>query len=111
MNNQNAADFPGVINSQNIDRLNQISAYSSYLSSNVDNAAFIRFNELILGYDVTKYCKDNSYLTFINKLNVYLQIRDLGIIWAANKWGMDPENREGTIKPQTTYTFGLKINI
>lgn len=108
LNNEKANDFPSLINASTIGNLQQQGLYTPFLSSFVDDASFIRFNDLIINYNVSRYLRK---IEFLDNINIYCNINNLGMIWTANKWDMDPEYPKGYIKPQTTYTFGIKLNI
>jgi tonB-dependent receptor plug len=42
---------------------------------------------------------------------VYSQVRNLGLIWAANKEGIDPDYISGSVlRPEVSFTFGLNVN-
>ena len=43
-------------------------------------------------------------------VKVFAEARDLGIIWAANKHGYNPDWLPGTDRPLTTYTLGLNVS-
>ena len=111
VNNRWASDYPGLINSSTMNQLNSRANYTRALSSNVDNASFIRLNNIIFDYNFSNICRNIKWMKGIGGIKVYGEIRDLGLLWAANKWNMDPEYVEGLIKPATSYSIGIKINI
>lgn len=43
-------------------------------------------------------------------VNVYLNINNLGILWRANKKGIDPDYRDNTILTATNYAIGFKVS-
>jgi hypothetical protein len=68
----------------------------------------IRLSEVYLGYDLpTAILGDQKVF---GGVNVFFQAKNLGLIWSANKI-MDPDYPIGTLKPTTTFTFGLKFNL
>ncbi|WP_321515769.1 TonB-dependent receptor domain-containing protein [Marinifilum fragile] len=78
--------------------------YMSYLT---ENASHIRFQEASLSYNLPKQMI--SKLGF-ERVKVYAQGNNLGtILW--NDFGEDPEYPIGTLKPQATYTLGVKISL
>ncbi|GAB7087170.1 SusC/RagA family TonB-linked outer membrane protein [Marinifilum fragile] len=78
--------------------------YMSYLT---ENASHIRFQEASLSYNLPKQII--SKLGF-ERVKVYAQGNNLGtILW--NDFGEDPEYPIGTLKPQATYTLGVKISL
>ena len=82
--------------------------YVPYLNTLVENASHIRLREIYLGYDLPKKLCDKMKL---GSIRIYSQIRNLGLIWAANKQDIDPDYISGIdIKPEASYTFGLNIN-
>lgn len=79
--------------------------YVPYLNTLVEDASHIRLREVYLGYDFPKKVCDRMGL---GGIRFYSQIRNLGLIWAANKQDIDPDYI--TVKPEASYTFGLNIN-
>ena len=77
--------------------------YMSYLT---EDASHIRFQEVNLTYNVPTKFVDKIGL---NSARVYTQANNLGTI-LFNDFGEDPEYPRGTIKPQTTVTFGVQLN-
>lgn len=45
-----------------------------------------------------------------NRMQFYVNVENLGIIWRANKEGIDPDNPQSIPAPKTV-TFGLRINL
>lgn len=80
--------------------------YSSTMKM-YESANHIRLNEVFAGYDMPKrwFGREQG---FIKALNVYVQARNLGMIWSAS--GVDPVYAPGNLKPFTTWTFGAKLN-
>lgn len=122
VNNRWSEDYPALINSTTISQLQKRLSYLgasspipnsslSYLSSDVDNASFIRFDNLIFDYNFNKLGQKRGFLNYLKGLTVYGEVRNLGNLWVANKWGMDPEYIEGTVKPQTSFALGFKLTI
>lgn len=111
IDNRWAKDFPGLINVTNLNQLRERRLYVSYLSSHVDDASFIRLNNIIFDYNLMNAINNVSWLKKIKGLNIYGEIKNIGLLWTANKWNMDPEFIEGSLKPQTMYTIGVKVNI
>lgn len=82
-------------------------AYSGYGSHRVESASHIRFNDVVLSYDLPKSWFKSVGL---QSLNVGAQVRNLGVI-TFNDENIDPENiigesGYGKIRPE--YTFSLK---
>ncbi len=83
------------------------STYSNFGSHNVESASHIRFNDVVLSYDLPKSWFKSVGL---KSLNVGAQVRNLGVI-TFNDEDIDPENiigesGYGKIRPE--YTFSLK---
>lgn len=76
----------------------------SYLTA---SASHIRFQELNLTYNLPRRISSKLGLGMVQ---VYAQGNNLGtIVW--NDYNEDPEYPIGTIKPQATYTLGLRVNL
>lgn len=113
------SDMP-IYNEKNMETFNTGAAYS-YISrvhaeSTVmfENANHIRLNEIYVGYDMPKRLLGGDH-SFVKGLNIYAQARNLGIIWAANDKGIDPDYQWGStnntsFKPMAMWTFGVKLN-
>lgn len=67
----------------------------------------IRLQEIYLGYNLPKRILSKTKI--FEGVNIYAQATNLGIIWSSCK-DFDPEYTWGTLKPMTTFTFGLKLN-
>lgn len=80
--------------------------YVPYLSSLVESSSYIEFKELSFDYTLPK--KISAKLKSPG-IRVYAQARDLGLIWAANKNGYNPDWLPGTDRPLTTYTLGINF--
>jgi hypothetical protein len=84
----------------------QVYQLSSILIDNADN---VRLKDISLGYDINK--KQFPKLPFSN-IRIYAYINNIGILWKANKDGIDPDTvPSGSIiypNPRT-YSLGLKI--
>jgi TonB-linked SusC/RagA family outer membrane protein len=86
----------------------QVYQYSSILIDNADN---IRLKDISLGYDIGK--KQFPKSPFAN-IRIYAYINNIGILWKANKDGIDPDavpNGSATVYPNPrTYSLGLKVS-
>ena len=82
--------------------------YMPNLSYFVESADFIKLKELDLSWELPK-----KWLRKVNvgEASVFMQARDLGCIWRANKYGYDPEWLPGTNKPSTSVSFGLNVKL
>ena len=85
--------------------------YMSNLVSSAENfyrkGDHLRLNEVYFGYDLPGPILGSQ--TLFNNINIFIQARDLGLIWSANK-EFDPDYLIREIKPMKTFTFGLKLN-
>ncbi|WP_461531946.1 SusC/RagA family TonB-linked outer membrane protein [Sinomicrobium sp.] len=77
--------------------------YLNYLTA---DASHIRFQEVSLGYSLPK--KVTSKLG-IDTMRFFAQANNLGVIFF-NDYDEDPEYPMGTVKPQSTFTFGVNLN-
>lgn len=84
--------------------------YMPNLSCFVEDASFIRLKELTVSYQLPTVLLHKIGL---KQAKVFCQARDLGIIWAANSLGYDPEwlPGSGMNKPAASITLGLNINL
>lgn len=80
--------------------------YVPYLSGLVESSSYIECKEVMLNYNLPA-----SLLGKVKMRNVkvFAELRDLGLIWAANKKGYNPDWLPGTDRPLGTYTFGVNI--
>jgi len=73
----------------------------------VEKGDHIRLQYINVGYQF-----NNTQLKGIGmkSLHLYCSVSNLGILWKANKAGIDPDYNWGTysLKPVTTYSFGLR---
>ena len=82
--------------------------YMPNLSCFVEDASFIRLKEISLSYQFPARWLSKIH---VNQAKVFCQARDLGIVWAANKYGYDPEWLPGGFtKPAASVTLGLNLN-
>lgn len=81
--------------------------YLPYMQSKIENASFIRLKEVNLSYHIPMQLLRKVHL---QGAKVFVQARDLGMIYTANKYGCDPEWLPGTNKPAASFTFGANLN-
>eukprot|EP01037_Dinobryon_pediforme_P010933 gene10933-11016_t len=77
-------------------------ALYTYSNVLVENGANVRFQDLRLGYTFNK----GLHLP-IRNLNVFTYINNIGILWRANKYHIDPDYPTGIPVPRTI-AFGIK---
>ena len=66
--------------------------------------------DTIRQFEVVKEVISNIRSIRLQKAKVFVQARDLGMVWTANKNNYDPEWLPGTNKPSTSFTFGASFN-
>ncbi|ASZ13441.1 SusC/RagA family TonB-linked outer membrane protein [Chitinophaga sp. MD30] len=79
--------------------------FYKYASVNVEKGDHIRLQDIQLSYRV-----NTQRLKGINALNIYAYISNLGILWRANKSGIDPDILT-SIAPGKTYSLGIKLDM
>jgi len=94
-------DVPALIYPDNIYR-DDLYTYSNILIVNADN---IRLQDLRFGYTIHK----TPYLPFRN-LNLFTYINNIGILWRANKYHLDPDY-PNSIPAVRTIAFGIKADL
>lgn len=80
--------------------------YTPILNTLVESSSSIKLKEISLEY--------NMPVRLVNKIGLkgmklYGQVRDIGCIWTRNRYGYDPEWLPGTMKPSTSFKFGLNV--
>lgn len=73
----------------------------------VTNGSHIRLQDVILSYDLEKTQLHQLPLKHV-QLSVYAN--NLGLIWKANKYGIDPDYQRAAYLPPKTFAFSLKAN-
>lgn len=79
--------------------------FFEFAEANVGRADNIRLQFVNLAYE---YIPKSKQVPF-KSMQFYLNAANLGILWRANKWGIDPEY-QGGVPPVKTYTIGLRAN-
>jgi hypothetical protein len=65
---------------------------------------------MYLGYDLSPKLLERAG-NILRSATLYVQARNLGILWTNNQSKVDPEFIPGTIKPIRTFTFGARIGL
>lgn len=80
-----------------------------YLSSDIlsEKADHIRLRDIRLGYDLNR--RPGSRLP-VEHAQVYIYINNIGILWKANKYGIDPDYGSGLIPAPRTVAAGISID-
>lgn len=99
---------PSILNQAMLNESNLIR--NLYSNQVVQDASFLRLNELYLGYDLSESAV-RSMGGLLKSINIFTQLRNLGTFWTGNNLGFDPENPLGTLKPIKIYTFGAKLTL
>lgn len=100
-------DVPGItgVNFNSINRYR----FSDALVRKADN---IRLQQISLAYIVPQRFLPRN---FVKSLSVSANVRNLGIVWRANKDGLDPEyvnnGNYGSITPTPSYVFGINATL
>jgi TonB-linked SusC/RagA family outer membrane protein len=80
--------------------------YTPYLSSNVLSASYIQLKELLLNYSLSNRILSKTKV--INS-NIFIQGRNLGMLWNNNRYNYNPDFLPGTDRPIPTYTIGVRF--
>ncbi|MEO5984331.1 MAG: TonB-dependent receptor, partial [Ferruginibacter sp.] len=72
----------------------------------VERGDHVRLQYINLSYTVVNR---NTKLPF-NNLQFYSNLNNVGILWRANKYGIDPDYRDNTILPPRNIAFGIRAN-
>lgn len=74
----------------------------------IEKADHVRLQYINIAYDLGLYRKTNS---IINNLQLYLNVNNVGILWSANKLGIDLDFNVGSgyrIVNPTNFAFGFR---
>ncbi|WP_346239586.1 SusC/RagA family TonB-linked outer membrane protein [Niabella insulamsoli] len=77
-----------------------------YAEENTAKGDHIRLHYIHLNYDAATLFKNNASF---NNLQVYVNASNLGVLWRANEFGLDPDYAN-TYPPQPQFTIGLRGN-
>ncbi len=97
--------LPPITNDPNLTVWNR---YSGFLTNYIESSSYIQLKEVVLNYNVPIGILGKSQ---IRNINIYVQGRDLGMIWNKNKYHYNPDFLPGTNRPLTTVTFGVKFGL
>lgn len=89
---------------------NEASAISNYYENSsylVSKGDLLRLGDVRLGYLLQN--KTKNYLPF-KSINFNVYATNLGILWKANKEGLDPDYRQSTYKPPFQINLGVNVN-
>lgn len=82
-------------------------SFYSYTDVLMERGAHIRLQDISLGYTLSR--KNISSLP-LREIHFYGYLSNLGIIWRANKYKIDPDALGSYVAP-TSFSFGVKIGI
>ena len=88
---------------------NDVNRDNVYLNSDImaTKGDYIRLQDLRLNYDIAK---GNMHWPF-QSTQVYLYMNNVGIIWKANKYGLDPDAYSfGSVPAPRTLSAGVNVN-
>jgi TonB-linked SusC/RagA family outer membrane protein len=71
----------------------------------VERADHIRLQYITISYNLKEVFRKLP----LEAINIYVNANNLGIIWRANKHGIDPDYRDNTILPAKNIALGLKV--
>jgi hypothetical protein len=73
----------------------------------VDKGDHVRLQDISISYDLTPCLKKGTPFT---SLSVYGYLNNVGILWRANKDGLDPDLYANSLPLPKTYSIGIKAN-
>ncbi|HWK57305.1 MAG TPA: SusC/RagA family TonB-linked outer membrane protein [Parapedobacter sp.] len=76
--------------------------FYNYSEINVGRADHIRLQDISLSYSLTTK-------TMLRRIRLYATAQNLGVIWRANNWNLEPDTGSGTPLPLVT-TFGFSAD-
>jgi hypothetical protein len=76
-------------------------------TANVDRADNIRLQQVSLTYTLKNLFGQKAP---VHGVQVYAKVSNVGILWKANKDGIDPDYLASTPRPAKTWTFGITSN-
>jgi hypothetical protein len=80
--------------------------YAPNINTLIESSSYIECKEVSVGYDLPRKLVNKAG---IQKMKVYIQARNLGLVWEANSKGYHPEWLPGTLRPVPTFMFGTNI--
>ncbi len=80
--------------------------YAPTLNTLIESASFIECKEISLGYNLPEKLISKAGMS---NMKVYVQARNLGLVWKENDKGYHPEWLPGTNRPVSTFILGANI--
>lgn len=81
--------------------------YAPTLNTLIESASFIECKELSAGYNLPEKWIRRAGMS---NMKLYVQARNLGLVWKANSKGYHPEWLPGTNRPVSTFILGANIH-
>lgn len=81
-------------------------SYSKVLNTLIESSSYIECKELTLEYNLPSKIAERMK---VNRVKLFAQTRDVGLVWQANSKGYNPDWLPGTNRPAQTYTFGINL--
>lgn len=82
--------------------------YTPYLNTLVESSSYVECKELTLQYLLpSRLLKPLG----LGSVQAFVQTRDLGLVWSANKNHYNPDWLPGTNRPVQSYTLGLNVQL
>lgn len=76
-------------------------------AATISNASHIRLQYVTINYELDK--QKIKQLPF-KQIQLYCNASNLGILWSANKYDIDPDYSESATPPSISFTAGVRIN-
>jgi TonB-linked SusC/RagA family outer membrane protein len=83
--------------------------FYEFSSALVDKGDHIRLQDIDISYDLIG--KTSKRKLAFNRLQVYSYINNVGILWRANREGLDPDLFSGSLPIPRTISFGIKATL
>ncbi|WGQ10748.1 SusC/RagA family TonB-linked outer membrane protein [Pedobacter gandavensis] len=83
--------------------------FYTYSEATVEKADHIRLKDVSISYDVLKSTMASK--PSIQKLQIFAYANNLGLIWKANRKGIDPDFSNGGIPSSRTISIGIKAHL
>jgi len=83
--------------------------FYSYSEATVEKADHIRLRDISISYDLLKSA--NAFKVSIQNIQVFAYANNLGVLWRANKKGIDPDVSNGGIPNSRTISIGIKAHL
>jgi TonB-linked SusC/RagA family outer membrane protein len=100
---ENYTSVPSITRNESVYRSN----FYSYSDVLVEKGDHIRLQDIQLSYQLNK--NEIRWLP-MNQFRIYMYANNLGILWKANQYGIDPDYISGAIPPRA-FAAGLKIDL